>query len=142
MWFKKKVVKETDWNYLGWSEPKYSNNKGKTTESCVVHFYVDAADDSNRKVEHDQWSHSKMKTHPFYQKRVIPWLNGEDIYVPVYNPASYLHTWAKKQGWTWDGTKEWWVHANPTSASPKEDPPEVAKDNPAAYYEAITGDDK
>lgn len=103
-----------NWTYLGWRElTYYEGDVTNITETFHIQFYAKGKDLEYRKIECDQARINKtkeysLKCHGFYQKAIVPWLNGGNIYSPISNPSeAFIEIVSSENGYTFMGGK--WV---------------------------------
>lgn len=109
-----RIFRRRKWAYLGFAELKYTSPKDETkiTDRFTVHFYADENELSTRKVEYGERSRFTVETHGYFEKCIIPWLNGENLWGPVLEPSEWLRKYTKeKTGYERVGGK--WVKPAP-----------------------------
>lgn len=96
-WIDKRSEKRK-WRYLGYTEVSYTyidDNNRKST--CVIHFYARGSDLMERKVDYDQWTTERVKSHGWYQKVVVPWKNGANLYSAIQRPSIWLKNYTEEK---------------------------------------------
>lgn len=102
------------WLYLGYTELRYQKSTDDPTiiDRFAVHFYIREDDLAKRRVSYGQRSKYTVETHPFFEKSIVSWLEGESLYRPVLEPSGQLKQLVKAQhGLEWLGDK--WVKPAP-----------------------------
>lgn len=77
------------WVYLGFSELTATKQQ-KTIDIGVVHFWMWQNNNKIRKFDFQStnYSLSSFKAWNWYQKSMIPWLEGGDIWEPISTPIA------------------------------------------------------
>lgn len=89
-----------EWHYLGYSEFRYVDEKKNPVEKFVVHFYGKAENLNKREVRFiggDKYDHERAKKHLWYQKNVVPWVYGGNLWAPILSPSSFLKEWTERK---------------------------------------------
>lgn len=79
-----------EWRYIGYAELFNKIDPNKTI-THVVHFYVRDKNEKKRKTE--IWPREPyLENWAYYNTKVVPWLEGGDMWKPVSHPVAVKGT--------------------------------------------------
>lgn len=83
------------WEYLGHSQlVRYAaadKEKKNPEKAGVLHFYAWVNNQKKRKVEYSD-GNSILKAGNYYQRAIVPWLEGADMWKPIDHPVAVRGT--------------------------------------------------
>lgn len=84
------------WEYLGWTQlhdVRHGEQCTKENETAVVHYYARVKNQKKRKVTFSTGSASPwMIRSGWYNRSVVPWLEGGDMWKPIQHPVAVRGT--------------------------------------------------
>ena len=101
--------------YLGYTEITYASGKGADvviTQKFTLQFY---AMDNDLEQRWCTWvgSDYSVQTHPYHAQRVVPWLEGGNLYTPIAKPSEWLREYTERvNGYKW--IDDIWVKPAPS----------------------------
>lgn len=84
-----------EWVHLGYVELSYIDEQKKPTSVHVVHFFADKDDLSRRRVE--VLNRSLAEWHNYYQKYVVEWLKGGNLWKPIASPSDWFKAYTARE---------------------------------------------
>lgn len=110
-------------HYLGFATISYTNEEGKNTRTCNIHFFVDKNDFTKRIYEYEGEYEKQFYYHGWMVKARMWRLNEKELYFPV---TTFQSKWLKKYmldeyNCIWSDEKKWWIDNLVDKIESKED---------------------